>query len=61
MSLLGAVLAALGVTYTLVTSPSGLVGGGDPLLGAGLLLGGALVFALGFSWGQRTLGDRRGW
>jgi drug/metabolite transporter (DMT)-like permease len=61
VSLAGAALAATGVTYTLVTSPSGPFGEGDPLVGAGLLLGGALVFALGFSWGQRRLGDRADW
>jgi len=61
VSLLGAALATTGVAYTLVTSPSGPVGPGDPLVGAGLLLGGALVFALGFSWGQRRLGDRPDW
>lgn len=61
VSLAGLALAAFGVAYTLLTSPSGPVGGGDPLLGAGLFLGGALVFALGFSRGQRALGNRADW
>lgn len=61
VSLLGVGVAVLGVGYVLATSPAGPFPGGDPLLGAGLLLGGVLVFAVGFSAGQRRLGARDDW
>jgi hypothetical protein len=45
----------------MLTSPSGPIPIDAPLLGGGLFLAGTLVFALGFSLGQRTLGNREDW
>jgi drug/metabolite transporter (DMT)-like permease len=61
VSLLGVVLAVLGGLVVALTSPGGPFTGVDPLLGAGLLLLGVVVFAAGFSLGQRALGRREDW
>lgn len=61
VSLLGIAIAAIGAAVVMLTSPSGPLSIDAPLLGGGLFLAGALVFALGFSIGQRTLGSREDW
>jgi drug/metabolite transporter (DMT)-like permease len=61
VSLLGVAVAAVGAAVVMLTSPGGPLPLDAPLLGGGLFLAGALVFALGFSIGQRTLGSREDW
>jgi hypothetical protein len=60
-SAVGLVAAALGAVAVRLTSPAGPVEGVPPTVGASLLLGGLLVFALGFSRAQRTLSTREDW
>jgi drug/metabolite transporter (DMT)-like permease len=61
VSLLGIAIATVGAAVVMLTSPNGPLPLDAPLLGGGLFLAGALVFALGFSIGQRTLGSREDW
>jgi drug/metabolite transporter (DMT)-like permease len=61
VSLLGLAVAVLGGVVVVVTSPTGPFPTDAPLVGGGILLAGVLVFALGFTIGQRALGARDDW
>lgn len=61
VSIVGLVIALVGAIAVMATSPTGPVLIRSPLLSGGLLLVGVLVFAVGFSLGQRALGDREDW
>jgi hypothetical protein len=57
----GLAVATAGAVLVGLTSPVGPLAGVDPSIAAGTMLGGVVVFALGFSLGQRSLSERDDW